>query len=101
MIHYTCDRCRRVIDPEMDLRYTVRLEVSAAIDGFDAGCDDDRDELLEIHEILERMDDAQCSEIADEVYQKLRFDLCPECYKKFIASPVGREPAEQFKFSKN
>jgi len=60
MIHYSCDRCRRVIDPEMDLRYTVRVEVSASMDSFDAKGDDDRDELLEIHEILERMEDNFC-----------------------------------------
>jgi NAD-dependent SIR2 family protein deacetylase len=90
-----------VIDPEMDLRYTVRVEVSASMDGFNANADDDRDELLEIHEILERMEDIECGEIADDVYQQLRYDLCPECYKKFIASPVGREPVEQFGFSKN
>jgi hypothetical protein len=101
MIHYSCDRCRRVIDPEMDLRYTIRVEVSAAMDGFDSNLADDRDELLEIHEILERMEDAECGEIGDDVYQQLRYDLCPECYKKFIASPVGREPVEQFGFSKN
>jgi len=101
MIHYSCDRCRRVIDPELELRYTVRMEISAAMDGFDDTADDDRDELLEIHEILERLEDAECGEIAEDVYQKQRYDLCPECYKKFIASPVGREPVEQFGFSKN
>jgi hypothetical protein len=101
MIHHSCDRCRRVIDPDLDLRYTVRVEVSASMDGLDVNHDDDRDELLEIHEILERMDDAECGEIADDVYQQLRYDLCSGCYKKFIASPVGREPVEQFGFSKN
>ena len=101
MIHHSCDRCRRVIDTELELRYTVRVEVSAAIDGVENGIDDDRDELLEIHEILERMEDIECEDICDDVYQKLRFDLCSDCYKKFIASPVGREPVEQFGFSKN
>ena len=32
MIHYTCDRCKRTINPENELRYVVRLEVYASLD---------------------------------------------------------------------
>jgi hypothetical protein len=31
----------------------------------------------------------------------MRFDLCPECRKKFLKNPLGREHSKQFDFSKN
>ena len=102
MIHYTCDRCKRVIDPQDELRYVVRMEVRAAMDLSETGDDhDDRDHLLEVHEILEAVDDLTNDEIADDIYQQLRFDLCPECYRRFIKSPVGKEHAVEFNFSQN
>lgn len=102
MIHYSCDLCKRPLDPEDDLRYVVKLEVYAAFDPLqmDEG-DDDRDNLQELHEILERIDDAASSQLGDDVYQSMRFDLCPECRKKFLKNPLGRKPTEQFDFSQN
>ena len=32
MIHFTCDRCKREIDPDLELRYVVRLEVQAMME---------------------------------------------------------------------
>ena len=34
----------------------------------------------------------------DEVYQQLRFDLCPECRKKFLKHPLGREAVQTIRF---
>lgn len=102
MIHYTCDRCKRSIDPEQELRYVVKLEIQAAMEPLD--CDDvedDRDHLLEIHEILERLEDEESDAIAEDVYQKQRYDLCPECYRQYIKNPIGRELTAQFGFSNN
>ena len=102
MIHYACDRCKRVIDPQDELRYVIRMEVRAAMDLAETGDDhDDRDHLLEVHEILESVDDLADDEIADDIYQQLRFDLCPECYRRFIKSPVGKERSVEFNFSQN
>jgi hypothetical protein len=99
MIQYSCDLCKRPLDSEDDLRYVVKMEVYAAFDPVEV--DDDTDNLQEIHEILERIDDADCDQLGDEVYQQLRFDLCPECRKKFLKNPLGRKLAEQFHFSSN
>ena len=90
MIHFTCDRCKRVIDPEQELRYVVRMEIEAVMDPIrENEPQDDRDHLLEIDEILERVeaDDAA----VEDVFHKRRYDLCPQCYRKFAASPLGRE----------
>lgn len=101
MINYSCDLCRRPLDPENELRYVVKLEVYAAFDPAALDdAEDDRDSLQDLHEILERVDDVACEQIGDDVYQQMRFDLCPECRKKFVKNPLGRK-AEKPNFSCN
>jgi len=100
MIHYSCDCCKRELDAE-DLRYVVKMEVFAACDPAAEDLDDDRDHLQEIQEILQRSGDLSDPQIGEEVYEQLRFDLCPECRKKFLKNPLGRELSKQFDFSKN
>ncbi len=102
MIRYSCDLCKRDLDPEEDLHYVVKMEVYAAFDPTVADEeDDDRDHLQEIQDILERLEDTDNEQIGEEVYQQMRFDLCPECRKKFIKNPLGRETAKVFGFSNN
>ena len=100
MIRYLCDMCKRDIDSDEDLRYVVKIEIFAAFDPL-AVEDDDRDHLQEIQDILERLEDAESDQIGDDVYQQLRFDLCPECRRKFLKSPLGRESAGILNFSEN
>lgn len=102
MIHFTCDRCQRVIDLEQELRYVVRVEIEAIMDPAQPSePDDDRDHLLEIDEILERVDAVESAASGDEIYQKRRYDLCPHCYRKFAANPLAREKKVAFGFSHN
>jgi hypothetical protein len=102
MIHYSCHLCKRPIDAEEDLRYVVKIEVYAAIDPVEVETGaDDRDHLQEMQEILQRMEEAGSDAVGDDVYQQLRYDLCPECRKKFAKNPLGREASKQFDFSKN
>ena len=100
MIHFTCDRCKRVIDPEQELRYVVRMEIEAVMDPIHENePQDDRDHLLEIDEILERVDTEDPA--GDDIYQKMRYDLCPQCYRKFSANPLAREKKATLGFSHN
>ncbi len=101
MIRYTCDLCKRDLDPHGDLRYRVRIEIAAVFDPIDDSVDDDRDHLQEIHDILERMENVEDEEIADEVHQYMTFDLCAECRRQFVKRPLGRENTLMFDFSKN
>ena len=92
MIHYSCDLCKRLIDAEDDLRYVVKIEVYAALDPVEVDTNgDDRDHLQEMQDILQRMEEEGSDEVGEDVYQQLRFDLCPECRKKFVKNPLGRE----------
>jgi hypothetical protein len=102
MIHHTCDRCKRVIDPEQELRYVVRMEIEAVMDPIHENDPaDDRDHLLEIDEILERVETIDNDAVSEELYQKRRYDLCPHCYRKFTANPLGREKKTTLGFSHN
>ncbi len=102
MIQYCCDRCKRSLNPEEDLRYVVKMEVHAAMDADVDDADVDRDHLLEVHEILERLEDSESEAIADDIYQRLRYDLCADCYRKFVLNPIGAEvSAHSLRFSQN
>lgn len=100
MIHFTCDSCHRSIDPEHELRYVVRMEVYAALDGTDTDSEGDRDHLEEIEDILARLADEQDAEIGEDVYRQARYDLCSECHQKFLRNPLGRR-SQEFEFSNN
>ena len=102
MIHYSCDRCKRMIDPAKEIRHTVRVEVQAVLDPLPGDeLDDDRDELLEIDDLLQSMDLDDEDALLDEAPQQLRFDLCSACYRKFIQDPLGAESALSVGFSSN
>jgi hypothetical protein len=103
MIRYSCDLCKRELTREGDLRYVVKMEIMAAMDPAMADDEDDRDYLQEIQDILERMEDSEDDRVGEEVYQQLRFDLCPECRRKFMKNPLGRDAimAKVVGFSKN
>jgi hypothetical protein len=100
MIHFTCDSCKREIDPERELRYVVRVEVYAALDPLEDE-EDERDHLQEIQDILERIDDAEDEQISDDVYQQKRYDLCSECRNRYVKNPLGRLVVHELGFSQN
>jgi hypothetical protein len=102
MIHYTCDLCKRELDPAEDLRYVVKIEVCAAFDPVVTEEEGDRDHLGEIQDLLEQLEETESDQLSDGVYQRLRFDLCPECRRKFSKDPLGREAvAKVLDFSNN
>ena len=101
MIHYTCDCCKRPLDPENDLRYVVKMEVYASLDTSEEGLSGDEDNLQEIQDILERMEDAEDDRLGDDVFQQFRFDLCSSCRAKFAKNPLSVSKVSHFDFSKN
>lgn len=103
MIHYSCDRCGRPIDPQGELRYVVRIEMEAVMEPVDGEVvdQDDRDHLMELHEILERADDAADPLVGEGVYDRKRFDLCSACHRKFVGDPTGKGSSKQLNFSNN
>lgn len=101
MIHFTCDACQRTIDSENESRYVVRLEVYEALgDTADTNCEE-ADHLQEIEDIIERIDELNETQLDDDLYKQVRYDLCPDCRKRFMQNPLGKVNPARFGFSNN
>ena len=101
MIRYCCDRCKRTLEAD-ELRYVIRLEVQAAMEPAEMDdVDDDRDHLLEIQEILERLEDGEGDAVGEDIYQRRRYNLCADCHRRFIENPLGAAASVHLPFSSN
>ncbi|MEO1524056.1 MAG: hypothetical protein AAFX06_01405 [Planctomycetota bacterium] len=112
MIHYTCDRCKRTIDPETESRYVIEIDVRLAGDAPVSGEDtEDLDQLSELHDQLQRESTSDSTASVCEIESSSwfdsehqgpeQFDLCAQCYEVFTSNPLGREIAVGFGFSNN
>ena len=107
MIHYSCDRCRRRIDPDSEVRYAVEIEMKAIFHCNDHHSDkpspieDDGDHLMELHEILERLGDDEPLPARDPDNCSRHFDLCSDCYKVYAKNPLARDLPLSIQFSEN
>ena len=54
-----------------------------------------------VHRALHGLDLPGLDLVIIENDQKRRFDLCPECYRKFIKNPIGHEAPAHLGFSQN
>lgn len=98
MLHITCDICGKEITLGDDHRYVVKMEVFAAHDPAEiTEADLDEDHMEAVSQLLRDEDN-----LADPAprYKNFRYDLCPECHKKFVRDPLGKE-AQKFDFSEN
>ena len=102
MIHYSCDLCGKNLTSD-DLRYVVKMDVHAALTPPSSVDDDsDVDHLEELGDMLEQemLGDEDPGTL--EGPHEIRHDLCPECCKKFLKDPLGRESVlKQLNFSVN
>ena len=39
--------------------------------------------------------------VISDVHERRRFDLCPDCYRKYVRNPLGCEMGTPFEFSDN
>lgn len=101
MIHYSCDRCKRPIDGRDAVRYVVRMEIEATIDCDECPHDCDEDALLEMDQLLEQVEEESLEDECSPLLERKRFDLCPDCYRKFLKNPLGKEKMVPFGFSSN
>lgn len=95
---YQCDGCGAAIQRKA-LRYQVSIDVRAAYDSLEVSLWDlVRDHRREMEELAARMDKADATKLEEQVYKKIVLDLCPECQRKFIQSPLnfrGNRPGDE------
>ncbi len=102
MLHITCDLCGKELMPGDDHHFVVKVEVFAAHDPTEiTEADLDEDHMEAVSQLLRDMEDNVTDPDLTPSYKKLRFDLCPECHKKFLRDPLGKEAAQKFDFSEN
>jgi hypothetical protein len=103
MVHVTCDCCRKELYPADDQHFVVKIEVFASQEPLKlTEADLDEDHMEEVSKLLcEIEDNPDDDERVEPTCRHFRYDLCPECHKKFVRDPLGREAAQKFDFSKN
>lgn len=104
MVHITCDVCgKQLTSGHDDHRYVVKVEVYAAQDPATlTEADLDEDHLEAVSQLLRDEEHGLADpEMAAPQYKNFRYDLCPECHKKFLRDPLGRDTAQKFDFSEN
>jgi hypothetical protein len=102
MIHYSCDRCKRVIDPAQEVRHEVIIGVQTVLDTSEQHeLDEDRDYLNELDDTLMSIDLDEGEYCLDGAPRKLRYDLCSECFRRYIQDPLGAELPLHVSFSHN
>lgn len=105
MMHFSCDFCGKDMTPDGTERYVLKMEAFAATDPAELTDDDlETDHVEEMARMLCEMEEADAEpQPLPPTSKKMRFDLCPGCYRKFVNDPLGREGASTAKlhFSPN
>src|SRR5262245_8535880 len=98
MLHFSCDICGKDMTPNSSARFVVKMEAFAATDPAELTDDDlDADHVEEMAQMLDELDDGDAPPLPPAA-KKMQFDMCPACYRKFLADPLGRENANKFDF---
>jgi hypothetical protein len=101
MVHFTCDLCGKDLPATGSPRYVVKVVISPGRDN-DWICDDDLadDNMEAISQVLRQIEDLGDDEVA-EASRGYRFDLCPECQRRYRKDPLNRDMLRALEFSKN
>jgi hypothetical protein len=85
-----CDRCDRSLLADEDVRYEVKITVTAAYDPMELNLDaiaeaDVSDELERLKRVIEGKTE---DELEAEVYKEFKFDLCMRCQRAYVKDPL-------------
>ena len=82
--------------------FVVKIEAFAAQDPAELTEADLEDDHLEaVSQLLQESEENECNAELTEPYKNFRYDLCPECHKKFVRDPLAKDKEQKFDFSKN
>jgi hypothetical protein len=101
MLHITCDSCGKELRAGEN-RYVVKIEVFAAHDPAElTEADLDEDHMEAVSQLIQQMEEVDVAEALEPASRHLRYDLCPECRKRYLRDPLSKESAQKFDFSEN
>ncbi|HUU68350.1 MAG TPA: hypothetical protein VM186_02400 [Planctomycetota bacterium] len=98
MIKYFCDMCGKPLLEGEDIRYVVKIEVYAAYESSDVP--DEYDDMEALEETLDEPEDPE-GQVEDESFTPFRFDLCPECHRRYLQDPLFKKANRRIGFSDN
>jgi hypothetical protein len=102
MMYFACDLCGKTLVPGEDSRYVVKIEACAAPDPIELTEEDLAEDHMEaVSQLLREMEDGADDVDGDSSSKNFRFDLCPECHKRFVRDPLGKDHSHKLYFSKN
>jgi hypothetical protein len=102
MVRYTCDLCGKELRPGETQHFVVKIEAFAAQDPAElTEADLDEDNLEAIGELLREMEEGVVEMDLPDPTRHFRYDLCPDCHRKFVRDPLGKETSQKVSFSKN
>ena len=90
MIRYRCDGCGLDLERDGSNHYILKMEAFAAAGRLDFSREEvERDHEAEMKRLIAELEKRSPDELEDQVYRNLRFDLCPVCHRRFLASPMA------------
>jgi hypothetical protein len=103
MLHFSCDLCGKDLTPEGTARFVVKMEAFAASVPSQLREEDLQDDHVEdMARFLRELEAGVVQEPpAIPERKQLRFDLCLECYRRFLQDPLRRDAVVRFNFSSN
>lgn len=100
MVHFSCDQCGKELRPGEDDRFVIKIEAVPALDPSElTEADLDEDHMEAVSELLCDLEDDPS--ILDEPRKSFRYDLCEDCYHRYVQDPLGKENTHKLYFSKN
>ena len=89
VIRYECDKCGAAMVSNDSKRFIVKIEVYAAAGPVELDLEGDRETSGELEGLIEQLKTADPSEVEDQTYRSLRFDLCDTCRRRLLEHPLG------------
>ncbi|UUO07689.1 hypothetical protein M4951_05115 [Blastopirellula sp. J2-11] len=103
MSQYACHCCQQVFDKATDpcfiVRLTAFLEIEPQLDEYDLH-DTDHDHLSAISDALEKIQSLDDPTLHEEHLER-NFQMCRDCYQRFMADPISRDVSASISFSAN
>ena len=101
MMHISCDHCGKQLRCGQD-HFIVKIEVFAGHDPAEiTEADLEEDHMEAVSQLLREMEEADEANALEPTSQHLRYDLCPECRRRFLRDPLRKDTIQKFDFSEN